>query len=156
MKNNKGFTVVELIASFSLTMIISVFLFEVLIDVKDIFVETTIKTSIQEKMGVISKNIKYNLPPVGSKVTCNDASTCFLTNNKNGVNESNINVIIQEESVTISNQKFDMPKTVKVDLNRSSLSVGNNCYLKLNLVLNSPNLSKPYNYSAVFYFSTYS
>ena len=38
--NNKGFTVVELIAAFSITMIISVFFFEILIEVKDIFLET--------------------------------------------------------------------------------------------------------------------
>ena len=59
--NKKAFTVVELIASFALTMIISVFLFEVLLDVKDIYVETAVKTSIQQKIGIISKNIKKNL-----------------------------------------------------------------------------------------------
>ena len=47
MKKNKGFTVVELIASFALTMVIAAFLFEVLIDVKDVFAETNIKTNIQ-------------------------------------------------------------------------------------------------------------
>ena len=32
--NNKGFTVVELIAAFSITMVISIFLFELLLEVK--------------------------------------------------------------------------------------------------------------------------
>ena len=55
--NNKGFTVVELIASFALTMVITVFLFEVLIEVKDIFADTSTKTAIQQKASIISKNI---------------------------------------------------------------------------------------------------
>ena len=155
MKGNKGFTVVELIASFSLTMVISVFLFEVLIDVKDIFVETTIKTAIQEKMGLISKNIKYYLPPVGSKASCSSNTSCTLTNNKGGVTQENVAVEISEEGVLINNQLFNMPETVTIDLLKSELSVYDNCYLKVELLLNSANLSKPYVYTVVFYYSTY-
>ena len=51
--NNKGFTVVELIASFALTMVIAVFLFEVLIEVKDVFADTNIKTAIKQKSSII-------------------------------------------------------------------------------------------------------
>ena len=40
--DNKGFTVVELIASFALTMVITIFLFEVLIEVKHVFADTSI------------------------------------------------------------------------------------------------------------------
>ena len=58
MKNKKGFTVVELIASFTLTMLISVFLFEVLIEAKDVFVETAIKTKVEKTMAVVYKNLK--------------------------------------------------------------------------------------------------
>ena len=35
--NNKGFTVVELLASFTLTMIIVVFLFEIVLELKDVY-----------------------------------------------------------------------------------------------------------------------
>lgn len=67
--NSKGFTVVELIASFALTMIITVFLFEVLIEVKDTFADTSVKTAIQQQASIISKNIDNSLTPVGSSVS---------------------------------------------------------------------------------------
>ena len=75
--DNKGFTVVELIASFALTMVITVFLFEVLIEVKDIFADTSVKTAIQQKFGIISKNIENTLSTVGSSVSCS-GSACTI------------------------------------------------------------------------------
>lgn len=158
--NNKGFTVVELIASFALVMVISVFLFEVLIDVKDIYVETTLKTSIQEKMGIISKNIKNVLPPVGSKVS-GSGNSYSITNYKDGKETSGIILSYDANDanyVMVANQKFTLPSTVSIDINGSSMSntcSGVNCYLKLYLVLVSDNLSTPYIYDVVYYYSTY-
>lgn len=156
MKNNKGFTVVELIASFALTMVIAAFLFEVLIDVKDVFAETTIKTNIQEKMGIISKNIKNVLPPVGSKVT-GGGTSWLISNNKNGILTTNIGLSYDEGSVTINNQKFSMPDLVNIDMNNSSITnyCQSDCFLKVHLELTSTNLSKPYIYDVTYYYSTY-
>ena len=47
--NNKAFTVVELIASFALTMVITVLLFEIVLQVKDIYQTQTVKSAIMEK-----------------------------------------------------------------------------------------------------------
>ncbi|MBR2840546.1 MAG: prepilin-type N-terminal cleavage/methylation domain-containing protein [Bacilli bacterium] len=156
MKKNKGFTVVELIASFALTMVIAAFLFEVLIDVKDVFAETTIKTNIQEKMGIISKNIKNVLPPIGSKVI--GAGTSWqISNNKNGNLNSGIGLSYDESSVTINNQKFSMPDLVNIDMSKSSITNNcpSDCFLKVHFELTSSNLSKPYIYDVVYYYSKY-
>ena len=131
MNNKKGFTVVELVATFALTMVIVVFLFQILIDVKDIFVETSIKTNLQEKLGIISKNIKHNMPAP--------------------------NVKVDKYTVTVGGQAFKIPDDVTIknsnQKNECSLS-SNDCYLKINLTLQSPNLSKDYEYSVVYYYTT--
>lgn len=147
MKNKKGFTVVELIASFALTMIVSVFLFEVLLEVKNIFVETSIKTSIQQKVGLISKNIKLNLPH--SQITCS-SSSCTAG--------SNI-ITVNTNSVKVGTQNFNMPSFsgTSVTINDIALSApacsGNNCTLKVHFKLNHPNLREPYDYTVVYYYS---
>ena len=147
MNNKKGFTVVELVATFALTMVIVVFLFQILIDVKDIFVETSIKTNLQEKLGIISKNIKHNMPAP--------------------------NVKVDKYTVTVGGQAFKMPDDVTINVkdivkvqilmptinvNDSSIKdeclTPNECYLKVNLKLQSPNLSKDYEYSVVYYYTT--
>lgn len=160
MKSNSGFTVVELIASFALTLLISAFLFEVLIDVKDVFVQTTIKTNIQQKMGIISKNIKNVIPPIGSSLSCT-TSSCSITNNKDGVMTSGIGLSFDSTSVSINGQKFKMPQTVSIDTSNSYFTLvqnssdKNNCYLKVYLVLKSDNLTRDYIYDVVYYYSTY-
>lgn len=147
MKNKKGFTVVELIASFALTMIISVFLFEVLLEVKDIFIETTIKTNIQQKIGIISKNLKRNLP--NTPMSCNSNSCSAGTNI----------ITVNTENVIIGTQIINTPNVggtnVKIsDTLLENQCFGDNCILKVEFKLNHPNLKKPYDYSVVYYYSS--
>lgn len=144
---NKGFTVVELIASFALTMIISVFLFEVLLEVKEVFVETTIKTTIQQKIGIISKNIKKNLPT--TQITCS-SNSCTAG--------SNI-ITVNTNSVVVGGQTISTPNVGGTNVTISNVSLeaptcsGNNCMLKVGFKMNHPNLKQPYDYSVVYYYT---
>lgn len=144
--NNKGFTVVELIASFALTMVITVFLFEVLIEVKDIFADTSTKTAIQQKASIISKNIENILPSMGSTVSCS-GSTCNINGKTLSIQQSNNRVVI-------NGQNFDMPDTVSI----KSYSLNNicddvNCYLYVQMTLDSGNLKNKYNYDVTYYYN---
>ena len=147
MKNNKGFTVVELIASFALTMVITVFLFEVLIEVKDIFADTSTKTAIQQKASIISKNIGNILPSTGSVVSCSGASC--------NINGKTLKIDQSGKKVIINSQNFNMPDTVSIKsyaLNNSCSS--SNCYLYVKMVLDSGNLKKEYTYDVTYYYSS--
>ena len=148
MKKN-GFTVVELIASFALTMIISLFLFEVLIDVKDIFVETSIKTNIQEKMAIISKNIKYQI---------NNGSIISCASNACTINDLNL-ITFNENNIKVGEQTYKMPSYGKSQVTITSKNLAtyckdNNCYLKISFRLTHKNLSKSYDYNVVYYYTT--
>lgn len=154
MKNNKGFTVVELITSFALTMIITVFLFEVLIEVKDVFAETSVKTAIQEKLSIISKNIKAALPSDGTYLSCLD-NTCNIS----GAVNSKIVIDKGDETtpakVTVGNQVFNLPDGTVIEdysLNPYVNPDDYNCYLSIYLKLNHSSLSKPYEYKITFYY----
>lgn len=57
MKNNKGFTVVELLVTFSLTMIIVIFLMQIIIVLKDIYVSNDVKTKLLNKQSILSYKI---------------------------------------------------------------------------------------------------
>ena len=144
---NKGFTVVELIASFALTMIISVFLFEVLLEVKDVFVETSIKTSIQQKVGLISKNIKLALPT--SQISCS-GNSCTAGSNIITVNSNNVKI----GSQTINTPSFGGTNVTINDIALSAPAcLENNCTLKVHFKLSHPNLREPYDYTVVYYYS---
>lgn len=145
--NNKGFTVVELIASFALTMVITVFLFEVLIEVKDIFADTSVKTAIQQKFGIISKNIENTLSTVGSSVSCSGA-TCTINGKTLKIDQSG-------KKVVINGQNFTMPDTVDIkSYNLSNECDGSNCYLYVQMTLDSGNLKKAYDFDVTYFYSS--
>lgn len=150
MKNNKGFTVVELIVSFALTMIIAVFLFEVLIEVKDIFADASTRTAIQEKASIISKNIDNILEANDNRVTCTNSST--LGNCR--INGKNFRIDTDNSQIIVDGQKFDMPESVKIkNYSIENSCDGNNCYLHIKMILDSNSLTKEYDYDVTYYFT---
>ena len=121
--NNKAFTVVELIASFALTMVITVLLFEIVLQVKDIYQTQTVKSAIMEKTAIISKNMRRILPDDGSVIPSCSGSTCTIGSNT---------VSVSSTQVTIGKQKFNMPKTVSITSSRLTTTCeGDNCFLIL-------------------------
>ena len=151
MKNKKGFTVVELIVSFALTMIIAVFLFEVLIEVKDTFADASTRTAIQEKSSIISKNIDNILASNDNRITCNNSTNlgdCQINGKTFQVDKANNRVIVD-------GQKFDMPDTVNIkNYSIQNSCDGNNCYLHIQMTLDSGNLTKDYSYDVTYYFTS--
>ena len=57
MKNNKGFTVVELITSFSLAMIVVIFLFQLILSLKEFYVTSGMKTELLMRQANITEKI---------------------------------------------------------------------------------------------------
>ncbi|MBE6138483.1 MAG: prepilin-type N-terminal cleavage/methylation domain-containing protein [Firmicutes bacterium] len=57
MKNNRGFSILELIVSFSLTMIIVVVLFEIIIYMKELYEKSVTQTELLNKQNLITDYI---------------------------------------------------------------------------------------------------
>lgn len=61
MKNNKGFTVIELAVSFCLVSAIAILLFQVVLSLKDLYISGTIKTTMLNRQGIMTKKINDEL-----------------------------------------------------------------------------------------------
>lgn len=61
MKNNKGFSILELIVSFSMTMIIVVVLFEIIIYMKELYEKSVTQTELINKQNLITDYIYTDL-----------------------------------------------------------------------------------------------
>lgn len=61
MKNKKGATVVELIVSFTLVTVISIFLFQLVISLKELYDNSVIKTELLNKQSLISNQLNSTL-----------------------------------------------------------------------------------------------
>lgn len=151
MKNQKGFTVIELLVSFSLTMIIAIFLFEVLIEVKDIFADASTRTAIQEKASIISKNINNILAENDNRISCNNSTN--LGNCQ--INGKNFKIDKESNRVVVDGQNFEMPESVNIkNYSIQDSCDGTNCYLNVTMILDSANLTKDYEYDVTYYFTS--
>ncbi len=145
--NSKAFTVVELIASFALTMVITILLFQIVLQVKNIYQKETVQTAINERTSVIAKNIRKVIPADRSKsITSCGGTSCNI--------DGTIIKQISNTKIQIGNQKFNMPKTVTIkSFNFSNLICtpdSSNCYIKFEMTLSSDNLEDDYKYNVVF------
>ncbi len=141
--NNKGFTVVELLASFTLTMIITTLLFEVVLELKNIYVSSELETSIKNENALIAREINSQINNGNIPVECG-GSTCTLLDGKQITITSN-------QSVKVGNKNFEMPEGAYINddyiissncSDDSSLSPGEeNCYLKVAYTVTSENFS---------------
>lgn len=130
--NNKGFTVVELLASFTLTMVVVVFLFEIVLELKNVYVDMSLKTAILNKNSIVATTLHNYF---GESV---ETSSISSPNNSIKVGDTTITM---PDKTTIEgfNVNSDCPDYV--------IST-NNCYVKVSYTVKSAYLEKdiPFNY----------
>lgn len=102
MNKNKGFTIIELILSFSITAIIVVLLFQLLLFLKDIYNDNGYKTELFIKQALISNEINNELEnkTVTKIESCDnyEFNPCFTFTFDNGSSVSNL-VIDNENNI---------------------------------------------------------
>ena len=98
--NNKGFTVVELLASFTLTMIVMVFLFEIVLQLKEVYVTSALKTKIYDKNAIVATTLNDKLSEIGT-VDCEGGSSCTINDITDfvKVDSNNKSVIIDGKTI---------------------------------------------------------
>lgn len=79
MKNENGFTTVELIVSFALTMVVMAFLFETLLALKNLYITTSNKTELLTKQTVMSRKIngEFNKKKILNIINCGNECLTF-------------------------------------------------------------------------------
>lgn len=77
MNNQKGFTVVEMIVSFALTMVIVVFLLNIIILIKDAYISNGIKTVLMNQQAVITKQIYDDVGQKKVRIITSCGTNCY-------------------------------------------------------------------------------
>ena len=75
MKNNKGFTLVEVAVSFALVATISIVLLQLVLSLKEVYLSGDVKTTLLNKQGIMTKNIYDDL----NSKTLSSITSCGLS-----------------------------------------------------------------------------
>lgn len=84
MNKNRGFSVIELIVSFSLTMIIVVILFEIIISLKNVYENSVTKSALFSKQNILTDYIYSDLNDYGLAEVSTCGNNCIEFVYKNG------------------------------------------------------------------------
>ena len=144
--NNKGFTVVELLASFTLTMIIVVFLFEIVLELKDVYMSTNLRTISLDRNAIVTTELNNYLNKY-----CSNTTTCNMSqdvrwegNRRVGIGSS---LIEFPDKVTIKNMNFWTADEVLTDNPNYS---GDNRYFRVSYTIESAYFKEPIKYNYVY------
>ena len=103
--DKKGFTVVELIVSFTLAMVISVFLFQIVINLKNLYTNSTIKTELINIQSLVSREMNENFKKgIISVDECGDRCFEFFY-----TDDTSDKLIISDDSIEFGNYKSKLP-----------------------------------------------
>lgn len=105
MKNNKAFTIVEMLVSFTLSMILVIIMFQLIINLKEVYMSSGIKTEMMNKKYLITNKIYNDLNKLKvSRIgTCTDTEKCINFTYSNGTVKK---LIIDEINKTLAYDNY--------------------------------------------------
>ncbi len=161
--NNRGFTVVELLASFTLTMLIVVFLFEIVLELKDVYVNSSLKTQVINKNALVTSALNSRIETKRlESATCDNAQkTCTLIYTNGSAIET---ITIMETKIQIGTTPTAITQTIEypaeTTLENIDVSVGTNNvatdmyqenkFFKISYKVVNPNLTKDVDYNFIY------
>lgn len=147
MKNNKAFTLVEMLVSFTLAMVLVIVMFQLIINLKELYISSGLKTELLNKQYIITNKIysdlnekklaqiqNCNMPEICILFTFNDGSTKTLeadTTNKTlayGGYKIKLNKDSYFKKINVNTELYDNNRKIfKIDI-----PIANNLYKKTN------------------------
>lgn len=168
--NKKGFTVVELIVSFALTMIVVALLFQMLLGLKDLYISSGFKSQLLNKQALMSSKINNDFKNKEITMALKCGANCLTfffnddTSNKLIIDDKNDlfaygeystklvdgskfgDVVIRNETISIlpgdlSNTKFDSFIEIKIPIKHTLLKEDYGVYILYQYNSNATSIS---------------
>ena len=144
MKNNRGFTVVEVAVSFVLVATVSIVLLQLVLSLKDVYLSGDIKTTLLNKQGIMTKYIyddlnNKDLSRVDScGVSCLQFTYGDTTVKKLLVDPGNKTITYGDYTMQIDNSSYFDKINVSIDPGNNSSSTTDDSILIIDIPIISP------------------
>ncbi len=139
MKNNKGFTLIEVAVSFTLVATISIVLLQLVLSLKEVYLSGDIKTTLLNKQGIMTKNIydDLNKKSLSSITTCGLSCVEFTysegTKKKLVVDPGNKTIKYGDYTLQIDNSSYFGNLKIDVDTNAPALANGDDSIISITI-----------------------
>ena len=139
MKNNKGFTLIEVAVSFTLVATISIVLLQLVLSLKEVYLSGDIKTTLLNKQGIMTKNIyddlnKKNLASINTcGLSCIEFTYSEGTKKKLVVDPGNKTIKYGDYTLQIDNSSYFGNLKIDVDTKAPALSNGDDSIISITI-----------------------
>ena len=114
MKNNKAFTLVEMLVSFTLAMVLVIIMFQLIINLKELYMSSGIKTELLNKQYLMTNKIYTDLneKKAINIENCNNPLVCIQFTFQDGtvkklqVDETNKTVTYDDYTIKLNNESY--------------------------------------------------
>lgn len=133
MKNNKGFTIIELAVSFVLVATISIVLLQLVLSLKSVYLEGDIKTTLLNKQGIMTKYIydDINNKRLKGVTSCGLSCLTLEYNDKTTknllVDPGNKTITYGEYTIQLDNSSYFGQIDVDIKNNENSVCTATSC-----------------------------
>lgn len=133
MKNNKGFTLVEMLVSFTLSMILIIILFQLIINLKDLYMSSGIKTELLNRQYLMTNRIYTDLNEKKAiKIeNCNNPVVCIEFTFQDGstkrleVDETNKTLSYDGYIIKLDNNSYFKTMDISTIISQSNKKIFN-------------------------------
>ena len=146
MRKNKGFTLVEIIVAFALTMIIVLFLFQLIITLKNIYTNNFVASNLSLKQSNISQMINNDLitSNLGNFTGYSTQNNCYILTFQNSVRRLCIDKA--NNAIAYNDYEFELVNGSKIGDVKIEQQANN---LYINIPISYPDLDRDYGIKAV-------
>ena len=158
---NNGFTVVELIVSFSLTLVITVFLFQIVINLKNLYTNSVIKTELVNIQSLVSREInnKFNNNKITDVDFCGNDCWRFVYENNSSddlkVDYDSKTIQFGSYTAKLSNESYISNFSIDIANSGTISSDFDNAQLLVKISINNDNLKgQTFDINATYQFNS--
>ena len=114
---NKGFTLIELITTIALSSVVIILLLNIIILIKEIYIETNLKTELYVNQSNLSNvlNEKFKNNELYSSEDCSESNQIFCYSFSFN-NDETIELSVTENKIKFGNYVYNIPENVTVDM----------------------------------------
>lgn len=158
MHKKRGFTLVEIIVTFSLISVVTVLLLELIISLREVYIKGDLQTTMLSKQGILTKKINTDLQELNLKEITNCGAFCITFSYQTGV-RYDLSLDIEKNAIRYHDYTWELPEgakigTVDTSIYQNSTTTGtNNAILKIVIPVTHKLLEKDYGIEILYQYN---
>lgn len=161
MKNKQGFTLVEVVVTFSLVSVIAILLFQIIMMLREVYVSGDIQTTLITKQGILERKVEDDIRNRGITRITSCGDYCITFSYEDGI-ERNLSLDPNTQTIRYYDYSWKLGEgsqlgkvetTVYVDSSITDMNV-NNGILKIVIPVSNKLLEQDYGITILYQYQT--